>query len=193
MSMIISSGQLITISPVQLTTMQENSRVGNNYLSTMALWIMRHLAILPLLFFLLSVCTAGNKEKNTFNIILITIDALRADHLSCYGYHRKTTPAIDKIAEQAIIYSNAIAPSSWTLPSLASLFTSVYPSNHGVVHDPRHKKDPSHALGETFSEQLTTLAEALKAQGYTTFAVASNPHLHKASVKILGTLFLRTT
>ena len=147
----------------------------------MALWIMRYLAILSMLFFLLSVCTSGNKEKNTFNIILITIDALRADHLSCYGYHRKTTPAIDKIAEQAIIYSNAIAPSSWTRPSLASLFTSVYPSNHGVVNDLRHKNDPSHALGETFSEQLTTLAEALKAQGYTTFAVASNPHLHKAS------------
>ena len=68
------------------------------------------------------------------NIVLITIDTLRADHLSCYGYERTTSPNIDAIAEKGIVFSNTIAPSSWTAPSMVSLFTSVYPINHGVVH-----------------------------------------------------------
>ncbi|MEE9504195.1 MAG: sulfatase-like hydrolase/transferase, partial [Thermodesulfobacteriota bacterium] len=78
-------------------------------------------------------CPAASASKD-FNIVLITIDALRADHLSCYGYNRTTSPNIDKIAEDGIIFKNAIAPSSWTAPSMASLFTSVYPINHGVIH-----------------------------------------------------------
>ena len=77
----------------------------------------------------------GNKQiEKEFNIVLITIDTLRADHLSCYGYDRDTSPNIDKIAEKGFIFNNAIAPSSWTSPSMVSLFTSVYPINHGVVH-----------------------------------------------------------
>ena len=74
-----------------------------------------------------------NYLKGDYNIILITIDTLRSDHLSCYGYERKTSPNIDKIADNGIIFEKAIAPSSWTAPSMVSLFTSVYPINHGIV------------------------------------------------------------
>lgn len=65
--------------------------------------------------------------KNDFNVVLITIDTLRADHLSCYGYERQTSPFIDSVAGKGMLFSNAYAPSSWTAPSMVSLFTSVYP------------------------------------------------------------------
>jgi arylsulfatase A-like enzyme len=118
-------------------------------------------------------------SKDDFNIVLITIDALRADHLSCYGYERNTSPNIDDIAEKGIIFKNAIAPSSWTAPSMVSLFTSVYPINHGVVHGIRYVDSKTIYNQEVFSNELITLAEILKGHGYTTFGVASNLHLNE--------------
>lgn len=76
----------------------------------------------------------GNGSTKSPNIVLITIDTLRADHLSCYGYARKTSPNIDKIAQKGVTFKNAIAPSSWTAPSVASLCTSLYPISHGITH-----------------------------------------------------------
>jgi arylsulfatase A-like enzyme len=119
----------------------------------------------------------GYSTNKDFNIVLITVDTLRADHLSCYGYERKTSPNIDKIAEQGIIFKNAIAPSSWTAPSMVSLFTSVYPGNHGVVHGIGYEKNKTLYIQEVFSDKLTTLPEILQELGYTTFAVANNYHL----------------
>jgi len=65
------------------------------------------------------------------NIVLITLDTVRADHLSAYGYARPTTPNIDQWARRGVLFENAIAPVSWTLPSLASIFTGVLPHQHG--------------------------------------------------------------
>jgi arylsulfatase A-like enzyme len=109
------------------------------------------------------------------DIVLITIDTLRADHLSCYGYERKTTPNIDEIAEKGTVFTKAIAPSSWTAPSMVSLFTSVYPVNHGITLG--FLKEGKIQNQMVFSDKLVTLAQALKARGYATFAVASNLHL----------------
>jgi len=71
-----------------------------------------------------------NQSEN--NIILISLDTLRADHLSVYGYHKNTSPNTDALAKDSIIFYNAIAPSSWTLPSHMSLMTSLYPIHHNV-------------------------------------------------------------
>lgn len=125
----------------------------------------------------ISGCSTQNSSKNNPNIVLITIDALRADHLSCYGYERETSPNIDKIAEQGILFKNVIAPSSWTAPSMVSLFTSTYPTNHEVIHGAGYRKNITAYVQEVFSDKLTTLAEALKKQGYSTFGVSSNLHL----------------
>jgi len=111
-----------------------------------------------------------------FNILLITIDALRADHLSCYGYGRTTSPHIDRIAGEGFIFEKVIAPSSWTAPSMVSLFTSVYPINHGVVHG-FIKNGKTILNQEVFSPEIRTLPEILKAHGYTTFGIAANLHL----------------
>jgi len=97
------------------------------------------------------------------NIVVIMIDTLRADHLSCYGYGRSTSPCIDRIAETGVVYEKAISPAAWTVPSHASLFTGTYPSRHGV--------DRSHlALGS----DLIPLPEALRRHGYRTFGISSN-------------------
>jgi len=91
------------------------------------------------------------------NIILISIDTLRADHLGCYGYKKNTSPYIDKFSEESVLFKQSIANASTTLPSHASIFTSLIPSHHGAFHLP-------------LSEDALTMAEILKLQGYQTIS-----------------------
>ena len=69
------------------------------------------------------------KDKN---IILISIDTLRADHLGVYGYHRNTSPFIDQLSRESIVFERAFTASGYTLPSHTSLFTGLYPRTHKV-------------------------------------------------------------
>jgi len=66
------------------------------------------------------------------NVVLITMDTVRADHLSAYGYDRNTTPNLDRLAARGVLFENAIAATSWTLPSLASIFTGLLPHQSGA-------------------------------------------------------------
>jgi len=116
-------------------------------------------------------------SNNDFNIVLITIDTLRADHLSCYGYERNTSPNIDKIAKEGIRFTHALATSSWTAPSMASIMTSLYPISHGVKHG--IIKSEKAYNQEILDEKFNALAEILKNHGYTTFGAAANFHLFK--------------
>ncbi len=92
------------------------------------------------------------------NIVLISVDTLRADHLGCYGYAHDTSPFLDSLATEGIVFENAFAQSSWTLASHMSLFTGRYPHNHGV-------ETPELSL----SASIPTLTEELKAAGYHTY------------------------
>ena len=100
------------------------------------------------------------------NIILLTIESLRSDHIGCYGYERATTPHIDGVASEGTVYDNAFSVTSWTLASHASIFTGLYPSAHRVI-EPRDR----------LSDSYTTLAERLKACGYQTAAAVSGTYL----------------
>jgi arylsulfatase A-like enzyme len=100
------------------------------------------------------------------NIILISVDSLRSDHLGIYGYFRNTSPNIDRFAEEAIIFKNAFAQSYWTLPCHASIFTSRYPSVHGAI-DKSRKLDSSEI----------TLAEVLRDNGYRTLAFTGDGYV----------------
>jgi arylsulfatase A-like enzyme len=106
--------------------------------------------------------------NNKPNILWIVNDAMRADHLSCYGYRRKTTPCIDKIAEEGVLFTNAFSASSWTLPSMASMFSGIFPSKHGA--------DGEHYY---LDGKFTTFAEVAKSQGYRTFAYSNNPYVSR--------------
>ena len=73
-------------------------------------------------------------DRQFRNVVLISIDTCRADHLSCYGYEAETTPNIDRLAEDGILFKRAITPTPWTLPSHTSMLTGTNPVYHGV-HD----------------------------------------------------------
>lgn len=106
------------------------------------------------------------------NIILVVVDTTRADRFSSYGYPRKTTPKIDAFAAKNTRFHNAIASSSWTPPSIASIFTGVYPSAHGVNNHAGRKQTNNKA--SVLSDNFLTLAEALRDSGYQTAGVTAN-------------------
>ncbi len=98
------------------------------------------------------------------NVLLISIDTCRADHLSCYGYHRKTTPNIDAIAGEGVLFANVITPVTNTLPAHCSMLTGTNPPYHGV-HDNYNYQLP---------DSNVTLAETLRNQGYVTGGFVSS-------------------
>ena len=103
------------------------------------------------------------------NVILITMDTTRADHLSCYGYHKRTTPHLDNWAKECAVFSNAYATSPWTLPSHASLFTALYPAMHGAHYSWEAMNSTNWPV--SLAERHKTLAEILHDQGYRTAGV----------------------
>jgi arylsulfatase A-like enzyme len=96
------------------------------------------------------------------NVLLISLDTLRADHLSSYGYDRTTDPNLAKLAQGGVLFENTFANASWTLPSHASLFTGRLPHEHGA--------DWTTPLDDKYQ----TLAESLAKRGYLTGAFAAN-------------------
>src|SRR5688500_2773062 len=86
------------------------------------------LIAIPLFFILQGSCSS----REHFNVLLISIDTLRADHLSAYGYSRKTSPAMDQVASEGVLFSQAMAQRGSTWTSVTSILTSMYPHNHGV-------------------------------------------------------------
>ena len=97
------------------------------------------------------------------NVLLYIVDTLRADHLGCYGYAPPTTPHLDKFAADATIFTHAVAQASWTRPATASILTGRYPYGHGAI-----------GLSDSLRPDVATLAEVLRAHGYTTSAFVTN-------------------
>ncbi|SEA17454.1 Arylsulfatase A [Haloplanus vescus] len=104
------------------------------------------------------------------NVLFVVMDTVRADHLTPYGYDRPTTPGLDDFATEATVFEEAVAPAPWTLPVHASLFTGLYPSQHGADQE------------NPYLEGATTLAETLSDAGYDTACYSSNawitPYTH---------------
>jgi len=123
------------------------------------------------------------------NIILIVLDTTRVDRLGCYGYHRQTSPNLDKLAAESVIYTKAIATSSWTLPSHASLFTGKFTSSHGARYDPEGPLNIAEAIdgpkswkkycARGLAKDELTLAMILKDAGYATAGVVGGPWLKR--------------
>ena len=87
------------------------------------------------------------------------MDTVRADHLGCYGYHRETSPNVDRLAERSLLFEDAISQAAWTLPGHGSMFSGLYPSRLGVTHYPALRRLP---------DVNPTLAETFMAAGHTT-------------------------
>ena len=104
------------------------------------------------------------------NIVLIIIDTLRADKLSAYGFPLETSPELDSLAARGVLFSQTIAQSSWTRPSIGSLLTSRHPRSLGIYTEQR----------DVLARRFDTLAEILRAAGYQTFGTTANPNINTA-------------
>ncbi len=98
------------------------------------------------------------------DVIFIVLDTQRADRLSCYGYLYETSPHLDALGRDATIFEQALAPAQWTIPSHASMFTGLYPSEHAMWE-----------FNSTLPSHVATLAERLQCSGYFTAAFSNNP------------------
>lgn len=110
------------------------------------------------------------------NVLVILIDALRADHLGAYGYDRETSPELDAFAREAVVFEQAISQSTFTKASIASLFTGRAPYEHGVYWGDRRAAGGG-LTSDALADRETTLAEALRTRGYLTAAWVQNSHL----------------
>jgi arylsulfatase A-like enzyme len=99
------------------------------------------------------------------NLLYVVVDTLRADHVGCYGYERPTTPSLDRLAAEGLVFEQPVSPSPWTWPSTASLLSGLYPYTHGVLMSDRCY----------FPSAAVTLAEALRDARFTTYAISANP------------------
>ncbi len=97
------------------------------------------------------------------DVVLVVLDTVRAQNVSTYGYARPTAPALDALAREGALFLDATSPSTWSLPSHASLFTGRYPSSHGA-----------HAEHQYLDARFPTLAEVLTQNGYETFCFTAN-------------------
>ncbi|MHC4214442.1 MAG: sulfatase family protein [Planctomycetota bacterium] len=111
------------------------------------------------------------------NILLISLCSVRADHMSCYGYHRNTTPNFDKLAAKGLVFDNAITPWPKTVPAFAAMMTGKYCHTIGVM-----RVTPKQYL----HEKHNTLAKILSAHGYDTGAFISTPALSKQTNLLQG-------
>jgi arylsulfatase len=99
----------------------------------------------------------------------VSIDSLRHDHLGCYGYARDTSPHIDQLAAEGVRFTNALSPTSWTLPAHMTLLTGLPPERHGVNVD-----------GRRLQKEVLTFAEVLREAGWATAGFVSGPYLHSS-------------
>ncbi len=123
------------------------------------------------------------------HVVLITLDTTRRDRLGLYGYSRNTSPNLDALAERSLVFDRAVAASSWTLPSHASIFTGKFPSSHGADYDPEGRLRLTEAIAgpeewkeyraSGLSPDEATLAHRLRERGYQTAAVVGGPWMKR--------------
>lgn len=119
------------------------------------------------------------------NVIVFLVDMLRPDHLGLYGYSKDTSPNLDRLAGEGVVFDRAFAPAPWTLPSTVSLLTGLHPSEHGA--DEPLMEDGTRAIAFPSAEGLWLTADFREA-GYRTVAFHSHRYLHR-SVSDIHTAF----
>jgi arylsulfatase A-like enzyme len=134
-------------------------------------------AILITIACLLASCQRSEFAVKKPNIIFLMLDTLRADHMGGYGYERDTTPNLDAFASENLKADFAVSTAPWTPTSVASMFTGLYPSSHGMI-PPNDREIAKSKMSKLASSHLT-MAEILKGNGYKTIAVSPNPWITK--------------
>ncbi len=109
------------------------------------------------------------------NILLIVLDTVRASDLSCYGYELPTTPTLERLAAEGVLFKNAMSASNWTVPGHASIFTGQYPGEHLAT-----------GLNPILLTPYPTMAQILSRLEYRTFCFSANPWVSESSVLTKG-------
>lgn len=107
---------------------------------------------------------AAPEQELQRSVLFWLIDTCRADHLSAYGYERRTTPFLERLGAEGVVFERCYSQAPWTKPSMASILTSLYPSRHG-----------SRRLLQPFPDSLVTFPELLRAAGWYTVGFSANP------------------
>ena len=133
---------------------------------------------------LLSAMGCGAPRPVARDVVVVVLDTVRRDRTSVYAPGSDTMPFLAEFAEQSVVFENAWATSSWTAPSVASVFTGLYPNQHGVdvgvwLFERLQPTRPELRLAR-IPQSLDTLPEVMRAQGFETFGIADNPNVSKA-------------
>ncbi|NNE08471.1 MAG: sulfatase-like hydrolase/transferase [Gemmatimonadetes bacterium] len=120
-------------------------------------------AVFPIALFWLLL--PGNVRERPHVLLLVT-DTTRSDHLSVYGYEKKTTPFLDSYADRSVVFTNSVSQGTHTIVSTPSIVASCYPSEHGIT-----------GYADVLSNRFTLISEYLHEYGYNTYGYATNPHL----------------
>jgi arylsulfatase A-like enzyme len=135
---------------------------------------------LILLFNLIGLVHSNTQSPKSPNVIFILVDCLRADHLGSYGYHRATSPHLDRFAKDSVLFRQAISQSTFTKTSMASIMTGQYPYEHGVYRGNKENPDES-ITSDVLSLRENTLAEELLKMGVLTSGWIEQAHLTASS------------
>nr|WP_083777743.1 sulfatase-like hydrolase/transferase [Ferroglobus placidus] len=111
------------------------------------------------------------------NVVMIIIDALRADHLGCYGYTKKTSPNIDKLVNEGVLFENAFSCANATDPSVTTILSGKYPISHGIRN--HGSKVTNSMIQEFYKRKIRFLSEILRDNGYITFGIDWLGRWHK--------------
>ncbi len=131
------------------------------------------LLLLGLFAAMVAVAAIGRSSSAQPNVMLIVLDTLRADHLGSYGYPRATSPILDGFASENVKFNYAVTAAPWTPPSLATMFSGVYPSRHGMM--PPDGRDLARQSATRLDDKVLTLAEIFRQHGYVTAGITPNP------------------
>lgn len=111
------------------------------------------------------------------NVIVILVDCLRAGHMGAYGYERSTTPNMDRLAAESVLFEHAVAASNWTKPSVASLFTGAWVSQHLLTEGHVAAGEGGPMRSQVLAPELVTLAELASEAGMATGGFVNQGHL----------------
>lgn len=140
--------------------------------------IIRLISAFLILAILFVFTSCKKNELKNYNVVLVVIDTVRSDHLPFYGYKKNTAPFLSQLAEKSVVFENAFSVSSWTSPSTASIFTSMYPFQHnllmGLLAIRMAKQINPNLKINRIPEEITTITEVLKNAGYRTYGVSDN-------------------
>ena len=126
-------------------------------------------AALSMLVLILALAACSPSLPQIERVVLITLDTTRADRIGCYGYGEAHTPQLDALADQGVLFEHAVSTVPTTLPAHSTIFTGLYPQDHGVRYN----------LMYELGEEMVTLPELLQEQGFKTAGFPATHILHE--------------